>query len=120
MRKTTILGLLCMLIFAGLCLAEEATGTWKGSSNEGDWVFKLKSEAGKVTGNTYSMEGKELPIKDGKLEGNNISFAFDTEWQGQPIGLVCKGTVKGDSMALHVETDNGAWGTDLDLKRSDK
>jgi hypothetical protein len=119
MRKSISLAVLqLILVSTTLSFAAGVTGTWKGTSKEGPWVFKLKSEAGRVTGNTYTVEGKEVPLKDGKIYGDNISFAFDSEWQGQTVQLVAKGSIKGDAMTLHVASDNGYWGTDVDLKRS--
>ena len=117
-KLMSLAALLLILVLTALSFAAEATGTWKGTSKEGPWVFKLNSAAGKLTGNTYSAEGKELVLKNGKIEGDNISFAFDSEWQGQTVSLLAKGSIKGDAMTLHIEADNGYWGTDVDLKRS--
>jgi hypothetical protein len=119
-KSLSFASLLLLVLFATTSFAADATGTWKGSSKEGPWAFRLKSEAGTVTGNTYSAEGKELPIKNGKLEGDNITFSFDSEWQGQPITLVAKGTMKADTMTLHVQLDSGYWETDVNLSRSAK
>jgi len=109
-----VFGFLTSLLFAA-----DITGKWTGKSEEGpEWLFNFKSEGSKVTGTMVGGDGKDRPINDGKLDGDAISFAVNSEWQGQPIKLVMKGKVSGDEIQLRVDTDDGAWGTDLVLKRS--
>jgi len=67
-KSLSFASLLLLVLFATTSFAADATGAWKGSSKEGPWAFRLKSEAGTVTGNTYSAEGKELPIKISKAD----------------------------------------------------
>jgi hypothetical protein len=112
----------CFMLFGCLTSplwAADVTGKWTGQSESGPaWVFNLKSDGSKVTGTIQGNDGKDRPINEGKLEGSDISFAVDSEWQGNPITLVFKGKVSGDEMQLRVDTKDGAWGTDLAAKRS--
>jgi len=112
----------CLMLFGcltSLLWAADVTGMWTGQSESGPaWVFNLKSDGSKVTGTIQGNDGKDRPINEGKLEGSDISFAVDSEWQGNPITLVFKGKVTGDEMQLRVDTKDGAWGTDLVAKRS--
>jgi hypothetical protein len=115
--------IVCFIFLSGfltsVLLAVNITGKWTGKSDEGsEWVFNFKSEGSKVTGTMLGAEGKEHPINEGKLEGDAISFSVDSEWQDQPIKLVVKGKVSGDEMQLRIDTDDGAWGTDIVVKRS--
>jgi hypothetical protein len=115
--------IVCFIFLSGfltsVLLAANITGKWTGKSDEGsEWVFNFKSEGSKVTGTMLGAEGKEHPINEGKLEGDAISFSVDSEWQDQPIKLVVKGKVSGDEMQLRIDTDDGAWGTDIVVKRS--
>jgi autotransporter translocation and assembly factor TamB len=103
------------LVFA----ATDISGQWKGTSDQGpEFTFNFKMDGAKLTGSMLSTEGKELPIQDAKLDGDNISFSVNSEWQGQPIKLVAKGKIAGDAIQLNIGTDDGAWGTDVDLKRA--
>jgi hypothetical protein len=110
------------MLFGGLTSllwAADVTGKWAGQSENGPaWVFNLKSDGSKVTGTIQGNDRKDRPINEGKLEGSDISFSVDSEWQGNPITLVFKGKVSGDEMQLRVDTKDGAWGTDLVAKRS--
>ena len=115
-----ILGIAWATAVASLALAAtDINGQWKGASDQGpEFTFNFKIDGGKLTGNMLSMEGKELPIQDAKLDGENISFSVNSEWQGQPIKLVAKGKVTADDIQLSIGTDDGAWGTDVDLKKA--
>ena len=99
--------------------AADVTGKWNAQSDNGpSWVLNLKSDGGTVTGTVQGRDGKERPLKEGKLEGNEISFSVDSEYQGDAITLVFKGKVSGDEMQLRVDTKDGNWGTDLVAKRA--
>jgi hypothetical protein len=115
-----ILGVALLTALASLTFAAtDINGQWKGSSDQGpEFTFNFKMDGGKLTGSMLSMEGKELPIQDAKLDGENISFSVNSEWQGQPIKLVAKGKVAAEDIQLSIGTDDGAWGTDVDLKRA--
>jgi hypothetical protein len=112
----------CLMLFGcltSLLWAADVTGKWAAHSENGpSWIFNLKSDGSKVTGTIQGNDGKDRPINEGKLEGSDISFSVDSEWQGNPITLVFKGKVSGDEMQLRVDTKDGAWGTDLVAKRS--
>ena len=109
-----VFGFLTSPIFAA-----DITGKWASKSDQGpQWVFNFKSEGSKLTGTMVGSDGKERPINEGMLEGDALSFTVDSEWQGEPIKLVMKGKVSGEEIELRVDTDDGAWGTDLVLKRS--
>ncbi|HEY6291268.1 MAG TPA: hypothetical protein VI455_06845 [Terriglobia bacterium] len=102
-----------------LLYGADVTGQWKSQAGDDPpFSFTLKSDGSAVTGTMVSTEGKDLPISDGKLDGDTISFSVASEWQGQPIKLVAKGKVAADQIQLHIGTDDGAWGTDTALKRS--
>lgn len=110
----TLLGCLASLVWAA-----DVTGKWTADSEDGPaWVFNLKADSGKVTGTMQGHDGKDRPINEGKLEGDDISFSVESEWEGDPITLVFKGKVSGDEMQLRVDTRDGDWGTDLVAKRS--
>jgi hypothetical protein len=108
-----LLGTLTTFLYAA-----DITGKWTDAPDHPQWTFNFKSDGTTLTGTMLSQEGKELPIKDGKIEGSALSFSVDSEWQGQPVKLVMKGKITGDSIELRLDTADGAWGTDVSLKRA--
>ena len=111
--------LIVLVAAASLLYAADVTGTWKSEGEGGpSFQFTLKSEGSTVTGSMLSMEGKDLPIRDGKLDGDQLSFTVDSEWQGQPVTLVAKGKMSKGEIQLTIGTDDGSWSTDTTLKRA--
>lgn len=110
-----------VLVLAAVASAADITGKWTGQSEQGpEFTFNFKADGGTLTGSMLSREGKDLPINDGKIDGNALSFSVNSECQGNPIKLVMKGSVSADAIQLRIDTDDGAWGTDVTLKRSAK
>jgi len=122
MRFWRALGLIFFVgAVTSVLLAADISGKWAGKGEQGpEWVFNFKADGSNVTGTMQGADGKERPINDGKLEGDTLSFSVNSEWQGQAIKLVMKGRVSGEKIELRVDTEDGAWGTDLVLTRSSK
>lgn len=111
--------LVLLASLTALTYAADLNGQWK--SQEGDnpsFTFNLKSDGQVLTGTMLGQDGKERPISNGKLEGTGISFSVMSEWQGNPIKLVAKGSIKDDQISLNIGTEDGAWSTDTTLKRA--
>jgi hypothetical protein len=85
-RNYFIAAVLVVLAFTSLAFGLDLTGKWTGKSGDGyPMVLTLKSEAAQVSGTMLAADGKtEYPLKDAKLEGENLSFTVDSEWQGNP------------------------------------
>jgi hypothetical protein len=106
---------------ASVLLAADVSGKWSSKGGGGpEWTFNFHAAGNKITGTMLGTDGKERPLNDGKLEGDALSFSVDSEWQGQPIKLVMKGKVSPDKIELRVDTDDGSWGTDVELTRESK
>jgi hypothetical protein len=81
-------------------------GKWNASVDTPQGPFALVFEfivdaAGKLTGSLQNEFIGSIPIKDGTINGNDISFKVSID--GGPNGAMnigYKGTVKGDELAL--------------------
>jgi hypothetical protein len=108
------------LAFPAILFAADLTGKWSGPMQDGQAVFTLKSDNNAISGTMLGIDGKEYPITEGKLEGENISFTVNSQWQGSPVKLFVKGTVSGEQMKVNIAADNGYWSTDATVKRESK
>ena len=92
-RTLGMLGLLA--VWTTLLLCADASGKWKGSFEAGgtnrEVTFDLKASGEALTGTVGGLLDRALEIKDGKIQGADVTFWFTTEYQGNPIKLVCKG-----------------------------
>jgi hypothetical protein len=112
---------LSMILLSSLAIAADVTGRWKGPMQSGgDSIFELKSAKDVVTGNMIGRDGRQYPVSDGKIEGENLSMKVAFEWQGQPVTLIVTGKVSSEEIQLHIVTDNGYWSTDAELRREAK
>lgn len=115
-----ILTMFFSILLPTVLFAMDITGKWSGPMQDGQAVFTLKSDNNLITGTMLGIDGKEYPITEGKLEGENISFTVNSQWQGSPVKLLVKGTVSGEQMKLNIAADNGYWSTDATVKREPK
>jgi len=81
----------------------KVAGTWTWSSTSGSAELTLKQNFQKIEG-SLKVNGKELSLKNAKLEGANISFSAEDsagqQFQGAVNGNAIQGTIKtGDSPA---------------------
>ena len=118
-RQLTLTGLL--LLIAAIASAADITGTWAGSFkyNEQDVPTKvaLKGDS-EITGTVEGLPGGAAQIKDGKLQGDTVTFWITIDYQGSPLKLVFKGKVAGDVIAFDFGTEDGSWGTAFSAKKA--
>ena len=115
-----ILTMFFAILLPTVLFAMDLTGKWSGPMQDGQAVFTLKSDNNAITGTMLGIDGKEYPIIEGKLDGESISFTVASQWQGNPVKLLVKGTVSGEQMKLNIASDNGYWSTDATVKRESK
>jgi hypothetical protein len=95
----------------------DANGTWKGAFDfEGSPVpltFHLKVAAGVVTGTVEGLPGGVAEIKEGKMDGDSMTFSVMTDYQGSPVKLVYKGKLSAGEIKFAFGTEDGSWGTEM-------
>jgi hypothetical protein len=96
-----------VLLLAVTAFAAPADGTWTGSLStpNGDFaqVFKLKVDGEKLTGTMTGIDGSDVAIADGKVDGDKISFSVNLDFGGMTITLNYKGVVSADQIAFDGE-----------------
>ena len=106
----------------GLLLAGDPGGDWKASvavdGVDYPLTFHLKAKDATLTGSIEGMPTTPADIKEGKIDGDNITFIAMTEYQGNPVKLVYKGALDGDQIKFFVATDDGSWEAQFVAKRS--
>jgi hypothetical protein len=97
-----------LLLIASIALAADIDGKWTGSvaGMGGDPMtisYTFKADGAKLTGSTNGMDGKEIAIKDGKIDGNNISYSVSFDMGGQEMKMDFKGVLSGDTLKLSMD-----------------
>ncbi len=104
------IGVLAAAFFlaAGFALAADIDGKWSGQySGMGDpmtLAYTFKANGNTLVGTSLGgPDGKEIPIRDGKIDGNNISFVVVVDFNGQEMKFNYKGVLSGDEIKLTFE-----------------
>jgi hypothetical protein len=118
-RILLAIGMLC-LIFAGVALAADISGNWSGTLQMGDnplaLTFVFKQDGEKLTG-TVSTPSGDLPLNDGRVLGDKVSFFVQADMGGNATKFISAGVIKGDEISLTTKTDGGEDFGALVLKR---
>jgi len=118
-RNLFVAGLL--LLLAGLASAADLAGKLQGSFKYNDQAVPVTVElkgTTEISGTVTGMPGGVLPIKDAKLDGENLSFFIMIDFQGNPVKIVYKGKVSDGEIRFTLGTEDGSWGTELVAKKS--
>jgi hypothetical protein len=93
-----------LLLAAVSVFAADVDGKWAGtvSTPNGDFpqAFTFKADGAKLTGSMTGLDGMDVAIKDGKVDGQNISFSVTLDFGGMPFMLTYKGVVAKDQIKL--------------------
>ncbi len=96
---------LALLLAAAPAFASDIDGKWTGSIDTPGGAMMItylfKANGGTLTGNSLGPDGSPLPIKNGKIEGNKISFAQDIDFGQGPITFTYTGVVSPTDLKLH-------------------
>jgi hypothetical protein len=104
--KAKFFSVTSLLIFAAVvcfAVAADLTGKWTGvikapDGNEYPLVYVFKADGNNLSGSLQGPQG-EIPITEGKVNGNDFSFKLD--FNGMPITNTGKYYV--DSVAIDAE-----------------
>ena len=100
------------VVFAAAALAADITGNWTGNMALGDNQFTLnytfKVDGEKLTGAILTPQGDSLPLIDGKVEGDKVSFAVKTDIGNGMMTFASTGTIKSaEEIVLSTKTPDG-------------
>src|SRR4030095_5748929 len=114
----TILKFACSLgLLAALAIAADISGKWTGDmpgrgGETASTTFNFKADGEKLTGTMTGPQG-EIPLQEGKVAGNQISFSTT----GGNAKILFSGTVSGDTIKM-TRTREGGQGRDFTLKKA--
>lgn len=112
--KIKILSLLALFgVFSFVALAADPSGTYKAevqgrNGNTQTMTMNLKADGGNLTGSITTPRG-EMPISDGKVDGDNVSFVQKANFNGNEFVIKYKGKMEGDSIKFErsITTPDG-------------
>jgi hypothetical protein len=105
-----VLGLICgLLLLASVpAFSADIDGKWSGSVDTPngpiDVHYTFKAEGTKLTGSTTNaMDNSEIPLKNGKIDGDKVAFSLDIDFGAGPTTFNYTGVLSGKDLKLHSE-----------------
>jgi opacity protein-like surface antigen len=95
------------LLVATPVFAADIDGKWTGSvttaGGEFPVTFTLKADEKKLSGTTTGPDGSEIAIKDGKIDGANVSFSVTLDFGGMPFTIAYKGVLAAEQLKMSAD-----------------
>ena len=93
-----------LLLLAAPAFAADVDGKWTGtvSTPMGDLPvqYEFKADGAMLTGTTLGFDGGSVPIKNGKVEGDKISFTVTFDFGGMTLDLSYTGVVSASEIKM--------------------
>ena len=107
--KKALLSLFVMLAItfaAAPARAADVDGKWAGSIDTPMGAFPVgftfKADGATLTGTQTGMDGMEIPITNGKIEGDKISYTVTVDFGGMALEMIYKGVVTPTEIKLDM------------------
>lgn len=116
--KNRLMTMFALFTLASMvALGADVSGKWvsEAQGKGGPQTFTFKQDGSALTGNVEGGRGGAVEIKNGKVDGDNVSFEVNREFQGNAITIKYSGSVSGDTMKLSFDMGRGA--RDMTLKK---
>jgi hypothetical protein len=116
-------GLLGILALPPAARAADVNGTWKGScellESKVTLLLHLTADGGDVTGAVEGLAAAKAEIRDGKIDGDTLTFWTAIQYKGESYKLKFKGQVSGasDEIAFVLKTDDARWQTEMTARK---
>jgi hypothetical protein len=109
--KMVWIGIAALSLMAATLWAADITGKWTAQAQGSDITLIFKVAGTALTG---TLENSQMPgvieIKDGKIDGDNVSFTINRKMNDMEMKIVWKGKVEGNVIKFKRETAGGAMG----------
>lgn len=103
MKRCAVLLTGLLVLFVATAIAADITGAWKAEVPGRDGqtrevTFNFKQDGDKLTGTTSGFRGDPIPISEGKVTGDEVSFTVVREFQGNEVKMLYKGKISGSEI----------------------
>lgn len=98
---------LAMVLVAAPAYAHDVDGKWSGTittpMGELPVTFEFKTDGAALTGTTLGFDGATLQIKNGRVDGANITYSVSFDLGGMPLDVNYKGVVSPTEIKMTAE-----------------
>jgi len=103
-------------------LAADISGKWSGDmpgrgGESMPTTFTFKVDGDKLNGSMTGPQG-DVPLQEGKITGEQISFVTKLDFGGNSVKIIYKGTVSGEQIKMSREREGSGQAREFTIKRS--
>lgn len=95
------------VLTAAVVSAAPVDGKWGGSIDTPNGPtqigFTFLADGTTLTGSTTGPDGNMVQIKNGKIDGEKLSFVVDLDFGGMPLTIAYTGILMGDQIKLTLD-----------------
>ena len=99
--KKILLAILVLFLVSTPAFAADANGKWKAEFDTQvgtqHYTYEFHVESTKLTGKAKNDQG-ETEIKEGRIDGDAITFVEDIDFSGTALHIVYTGKIEGDEI----------------------
>jgi len=103
----SVLMLAAVVFTAAPARAADVDGKWTGALDTPMGAinvgFTFKADGAALSGTTTGPDGMEIAIKNGKIDGDKISFVVSIDFGGMAFDLNYTGVVKPEEVAMTLD-----------------
>ena len=104
-KQRILIGAVIVAAMAAAALAADVTGTWTATFDTQvgaqKYTYTFKVEGTKLTGKAKSeLAMTETEITEGTVNGDDITFVENLNFQDMPLRIVYKGKLSGNDLKL--------------------
>lgn len=96
-----------VLLVAAPAFAADVDGKWSGNLETPNGpiqvAYDFKADGATLTGTTTGPDGNTINIKNGKIDGNKISFMISVDLGGMPLDINTTGVLAGEEIKLTMD-----------------
>lgn len=105
--NTRAFTLMLLLLAGSPAFAAGVDGNWTGSVDSPNGPvqlsFSFKTQGPVLTGTTTGPDGTAITLKDGKVDGDKISFVVEVSFNGNTLSFNYSGQVSSNEIKLHTD-----------------
>jgi len=108
--KMCAIGFSVLMIMTGFVVAADFSGKWIARAGDVDITLTFKVDGNTLTGTVDNPQAGPADIKEGKIDGESISFYVVRKMGESEMKISWKGKVSGDEIKFTREAAGGQGG----------
>jgi len=123
MKFRMMIAAVVLFLSVSVAFGADIDGKWTGKYDTGmgdpmEMEYTFKADGNTLTGTTIGgADGAHIPIANGKINGNKISFSVTVDMMGMEMKFDYTGELSGDKLNLKFDMGEMGFGGEFPVQR---